>query len=445
MDITKEVTATVPLEEGEFQISLYSNSADEKEHLALTMGDIHGGEGILVRIHSECFTGDTLGSRRCDCNAQLHQALQMISGEGRGVLIYLRQEGRGIGLRNKLHTYNLQDQGYDTVDANLMLGRKADERNYEMAGSILREFGISSVRLLTNNPNKVQGLQDDGIAVTKRVPLQTTPTDKNRHYLKTKLERLHHELDLAKDQNEREMHEGVLTDLRRRIRNLTEQDGNAKPVVTLSYAQSLDGSISLTPDEPYPISTTESMVLTHGLRALHDAILVGVGTVLADDPQLTVRLEDGMNPRPVIVDTHLRTPLESQLLTARSLKPIIATGKNVAEDKIGRFRDIGTTVLQLPVTDEERVSLPDLLKELPEQDIHSVMVEGGARIITSFFNEHLADLLVLTLAPMIMGGFRGVGELNGTMKASLPKLVNHQYRQINDDLILWGDLHRGEP
>ena len=160
------------------------------------MGDV-AGEGVLVRIHSECFTGDVLGSRRCDCGEQLHLAMERIAAEGRGVVVYLRQEGRGIGLLDKLKAYNLQDQGYDTVEANLILGHQADEREYDVGVAILRDLGVQSVRLLTNNPEKIEALERLGMPVVERVPVVASVHEENRRYLETKARRMRHLLDLG--------------------------------------------------------------------------------------------------------------------------------------------------------------------------------------------------------------------------------------------------------
>jgi GTP cyclohydrolase II len=192
----KRVTcARIPTPEGEFQLCVYQNDLDEKEHLALVMGDVHGKAEVLVRVHSECFTGDVLGSQRCDCGEQLHRSLQMIAARGEGVLIYLRQEGRGIGLGQKLLAYNLQDQGYDTVEANLLLGHQADERDYTMAACILRDLGIASIRLLTNNPAKISELEKLGIPIRERIQIEPTVNPENARYLLTKVRRMNHLLD----------------------------------------------------------------------------------------------------------------------------------------------------------------------------------------------------------------------------------------------------------
>lgn len=196
LKVQRMVCARIPTQEGTFQLCLYHTNRDDKEHLALVSGDV-AGENVLVRIHSECFTGDVLGSRRCDCGEQLHLAMQRIAAEGRGVVVYLRQEGRGIGLLDKLRAYNLQDQGYDTVEANLMLGHQADERDYDVGVAILRDLGVRSVRLLTNNPAKIEALEALGMPVTERVPVVAEIHDDNRHYLETKARRMRHLLDMS--------------------------------------------------------------------------------------------------------------------------------------------------------------------------------------------------------------------------------------------------------
>jgi GTP cyclohydrolase II len=161
------------------------------------MGDLSGGEDILVRLHSECLTGDIFGSLRCDCGEQLDRSLQLIAEEGRGVLVYLRQEGRGIGLLQKIHAYNLQDAGHDTVDANLLLGHQADERDYTMAVRILEDLGIKSVRLITNNPLKISSLEEAGIKVNERIELDNFVNPENSRYLLTKAQRMNHLLRMA--------------------------------------------------------------------------------------------------------------------------------------------------------------------------------------------------------------------------------------------------------
>src|SRR6056297_3709626 len=192
LSVRRLTSTRIPTVDGEFSLSLYENSDDDKDHLALLYGDVEGADDVLVRIHSECFTGDVLGSLRCDCGEQLNASIRRIASEGAGVLLYLRQEGRGIGLLNKLRAYDLQDEGYDTAEANLMLGHGADERDYSIGAHILQDLQISSIRLLTNNPEKVESLEKSGVSVEKRVPLQPHLNRHNAEYLQTKVERMRH-------------------------------------------------------------------------------------------------------------------------------------------------------------------------------------------------------------------------------------------------------------
>jgi 3,4-dihydroxy 2-butanone 4-phosphate synthase/GTP cyclohydrolase II len=194
--IHRKVSARIPTAAGEFQMVLYTNNRDNKEHLALVKGNVYCQQNVLARVHSECFTGDVFGSQRCDCGEQLQMAMDRINQAGQGVIIYLRQEGRGIGLLEKLRAYNLQDGGLDTIDANLALGHESDTRDYSMAVAILEDLGVQSVRLMTNNPDKILDLERGGIPVIERVPLVTTVYKDNAAYLLTKAQRMHHLLDV---------------------------------------------------------------------------------------------------------------------------------------------------------------------------------------------------------------------------------------------------------
>ena len=197
--VTRVTETLLPTEFGDFSAFGFRSEIDGTEHVALVVGDIGDGESVLVRVHSECLTGDVFGSLRCDCGPQLHVAMQRIAAEGRGVVLYVKgHEGRGIGLLDKLRAYNLQDGGLDTVDANIELGLPADARDYGTGAQILVDLGVRSMRLLTNNPAKRAGLEGYGLSIIDRVPLVVGHNDVNRDYLETKVRRMSH--DFAADQ-----------------------------------------------------------------------------------------------------------------------------------------------------------------------------------------------------------------------------------------------------
>ncbi len=190
--VKREVEADLPTVYGDFRIVVYSNALDNLNHVALVKGEVAGEKNVLVRVHSQCLTGDVFGSRRCDCGGQVHAALRMIEREGRGVFLYMRQEGRGIGFLNKIKAYRLQDDGLDTVEANKELGFGADLRDYGIGAQILADLGLSTIKLLTNNPKKVVGLEGYGLEIAERVPIEVSPDEVNREYLRAKKDKLGH-------------------------------------------------------------------------------------------------------------------------------------------------------------------------------------------------------------------------------------------------------------
>jgi len=202
--VKKEAEANLPTPYGTWRIHGYISLVDGKEHVALTMGEIRENEPVLVRVHSECLTGDVFGSLKCDCRSQLHKAMEMISKEGKGVIVYLRQEGRGIGLVNKIKAYHLQDHGFDTVEANEKLGFPADLRDFGIGAQILRDLGVRKMRLMTNNPKKLIGLEGYGLEVVERVPIIVGVCKYNKNYLKTKKEKLGHIINLPEEEDDGE-------------------------------------------------------------------------------------------------------------------------------------------------------------------------------------------------------------------------------------------------
>jgi GTP cyclohydrolase II len=446
LKVQKMTCARIPTDMGDFQLCYYHNNQDNKEHLAMLYGDVVQQQDVLVRIHSECFTGDVLGSVRCDCGPQLNKAMQLVAEAGAGMIIYLRQEGRGIGLLDKLRAYNLQDQGYDTVEANLMLGHQADARDYTVAALILQDLGIHSLRLITNNPAKIEGLDALGVRVSERVALQTAVHPENAAYLSTKAARMRHILNIENGRrvpsNGRSSHHTFTPNGMHAhpLAHLTKpRPRTPHPAVTLSYAQSVDGSISAQRGQPLAISGAESMTLTHQLRADHDAILVGIGTVLADDPRLSVRLVAGEDPQPIILDSALRCPPEARLLQG-SKPPWIFTTQTASFAREETLTRLGARIIRLVEGGNGRINLHMLIDYLTTTNIQSIMVEGGAQIITSFLAAHLVDRMVLTIAPIFIGGLNALGNLRHLNGQGMPRLKNTHTEWLGRDIVLFGDV-----
>lgn len=435
--LSKNACARIPTKDGEFTLCLYRTDRDDKEHLALVMGDVSGKENVLVRAHSECFTGDVLGSKRCDCGEQLHNAMAMIAEEGRGIVLYLRQEGRGIGLEEKLKAYNLQDEGFDTVDANLLLGHQADERDYTVAAEILRDIGVRSVRLLTNNLSKVKGLESVGIKINKRISITGRIYPENESYLRTKVERMSHIInlsDLYLATNESKSRIKSLAYLQSRLsEGKTFLREKGRPFITVSYAQSVDGSIASSSKKQMILSGQQSLTLTHHLRAAHDAILIGIETVLSDDPRLTVRLVEGENPQPVILDSRLRMPLDSRLLNRPDKKPWLVTTSSEPGRELEKK---GVKIIRCNMQPDEKIDLPEMLQKLGKLGITSIMVEGGSQVISSFVAEKLVDQLVITVTPSLIGGLQALS-FTGDNPFTPMRLGQVEYQQLGEDLIIW--------
>lgn len=423
--VKKEVSAAIPSKYGSFELSLFTTNQDNKEHLLLTFGAVHDADDILVRIHSECMTGDILGSLRCDCGDQLQMSMSQIAIEGRGVIIYLRQEGRGIGLIDKLRTYNLQDEGKDTVDANLALGRGEDERSYEVAAHILKELQIKSFRLLTNNPQKIEALSQYQLNITSRVPIKGSIHSHNAFYLLTKQQKMNHVFE---------------DDDLKQLQDICFSLKKQKPLVTLAYAQSLDGSISFHRKKRLLLSSQESLVMTHKLRSENDAILVGVGTVIADDPLLTVRHYKGDNPQVVILDSKLRIPLTAKVLK-NAKPPIIFTTSKADSEKQKKLKQMNVQILCVDPAPDGRTDLNQILEKLYLLGIKTLMVEGGRAIITNFINENLVDKVFITVAPIFVGG---VSVLAKEIKENLgfPQLKNVLQYKLGRDIIIVADIER---
>ncbi|MAT96404.1 MAG: GTP cyclohydrolase II [Anaerolineaceae bacterium] len=409
---------------GLFELHLYQRHPDEGDVIVLLMGDISHQESVLVRMHSECLTGDALRSDRCDCGHQLSQAIQMIAAEGAGIILYLRQEGRGIGLPDKIRAYELQDQGYDTVDANILLDHEIDEREYEVAALILHSLRIRKVRLITNNNKKIEALMNAGIDVQERVVVRPHVTAHNLNYLKTKRDRLKHLLDLDHFfPSEQDASESGLVEHK-----------TSRPWITLAYAQTLDGSITSKKGEKLLISGPISLAQTHRLRSLHDGILVGIGTILADDPQLNVRYANGPNPRPIILDSNLRTPISSKILHSGT-PPVIICADDVAPERVAQFENLGISVARSVRDQYGLISIHEALSLVYCMGLKRVMVEGGQKVITSFLAHRLVDECVITVAPRFAGGLPVTTSL---LPDPFPEMENISLQVLGGDIVIRG-------
>jgi 3,4-dihydroxy 2-butanone 4-phosphate synthase/GTP cyclohydrolase II len=419
---------------GEFDVRAFQTSSGFV-HLALLRGELGEGRDVLTRIHSECLTGDALGSLRCDCGLQLKEALRSISAEGRGVLVYATgHEGRGIGLLEKLRAYVLQDQGVDTVDANIELGHPIDMRDYGEVAAVLAQCGVHSVRLLTNNPEKVTALARRGIEVAEVVPLPTAAHVRNLDYLRTKRRRLGH---MAPEGAPPGLPVGRSVDVSELLGAVRAPSW--RPYVVVKYAQTLDGRIATSSGDSRWISGEEERRVSHGLRAACDAVLVGVGTVVADDPQLNVRMVTGNSPLRVVLDSTLRIPDGSSVLD-RSAPTMLITTPGSNPERRRDLRNRGIAVRSVSGT-EEGVEIPAALRALSRIGVRSVLVEGGAGVITSMMRAGVVDRLIVSVAPRVIGrGTEAVGDLGVASVTDGLSLENSTVHQIGEDVLFAGDL-----
>jgi 3,4-dihydroxy 2-butanone 4-phosphate synthase/GTP cyclohydrolase II len=437
MLLQEAVHVPLPTPFGLFDLRAFEQH-DGNVYVAMVRGDLGEGDDVLVRLHSECLTGDALGSLRCDCGVQLRLGLRLIAAEGRGVLVYATgHEGRGIGLIDKLRAYVAQDAGADTVDANLALGLPVDARDYTASAAVLAALGIGSVRLLTNNPLKVEGLRAAGTTVTEVVPLPTAPHHRNLGYLTTKLHRLGHVRPTGEPivpvpaPDERIDPMRLLGPVRSRP---------DRPFVALKYAQTLDGRIATSTGDARWISGEPERRVSHSLRAASDAVLVGIGTVFHDDPQLTVRMVPGASPVRVVVDSTLRTPDGAKVLGPDAATTIMTTERSDPARR-DALRRAGTQVEVVPAGDDGRVALAAMLARLRANGVESVLVEGGSQIITALFAAGLVDRVIVAIAPIVIGeGTQAVNGLGVERVMDGIRLGNRTVVPVGDDVLLAWDV-----
>jgi 3,4-dihydroxy 2-butanone 4-phosphate synthase/GTP cyclohydrolase II len=430
-------SAPIPTPYGEFQARAFESPSGHV-HLALVAGDLGDGGSVLTRLHSECLTGDALGSLRCDCGVQLRSALRTVAAEGRGIVLYLNgHEGRGIGLVDKLRAYVEQDAGADTVDANLRLGLHADLRDYGEAAAVLRALGVRSVRLLSNNPAKAAGLERNDVAVESLRALTTAAHSRNRAYLLTKQARFGHLRPAGTGLDELPAASvdvgGLLGSLRPRA---------DRPHVVLKYAQTMDGRIATSTGDAKWISGEPERRVAHAMRAGCDAVLVGARTLLQDDPQLTVRMVPGASPMRVVLDSTLRTPLTAKVLSDDAATLILCRPD---ADPVRRRELAATGVMVREVAGgPEGLRIPEVLRLLRSLGVASLLVEGGGRVITSMLQAGAVDRVVVSVSPTIIGaGVEAVGPLGVSRVSEGIRLVNRSVHLAGDDVLLGFDVQNG--
>jgi GTP cyclohydrolase II len=431
---------SLPTWAGEFDLRAFRWPSGDL-YLLFARGDIGDGHSVLTRLHSGCLTGDALGSLRCDCGPQLRLAMRRLAAEGRGLLLYVPgHEGRGVGLIDKLRAYMLQDQGQDTVEANRRLGLPVDGRDYREAAQVLVTVGVRSVRLLSNNPHKANALAREGIVVEELVPIQTAPHLRNRGYVETKRQQLGHRRPGGEPLGGANGLDGQdqavdATTLLGDVSHRTD-----RPYVVLKYAQTLDGRIATGSGDAKWISGPSERRISHALRAACDAVAVGAGTVLIDNPLLTVRMVPGASPIRVIFDSTLRLPTDAHVFGADA-STIVLTTERSSPARRANLQERGVTVAVVR-TAPDGIDLPDGLAHLQRLGIRSLLVEGGARVITSMLRGRLADRVVVAVAPLLLGkGTEAVGDLGTSLVTDGLQLANRTVHQAGPDLLIAGDLN----
>lgn len=390
--LTHEVEVRLPTDAGVFRLHLYVDDAG-KEHLALVMGDVSGGEGLLIRVHSECMTGDLFGSLRCDCQSQLRQAIEMIAEEGLGVLIYLRQEGRGIGLLSKLHSYNLQDEGLDTVDANTFLGYQPDGRDYEAAALILKDLGVRSIRLMSNNPDKTNAFEKNGIGITAMIPAPPRVTEENRRYLETKAVRFHHLIDLKADLP----HSPEIERLLRFTNKCMAAADDRRPFITVLLNRSLNGHL-VRPDMLSSEMRRELMIIRHRLRSLHHAHLLDASTLL-----MGLEGAESYDGLTIVLDPFLRT---ADLLDHADLpkRTVILIGEGADPERRREAEAAGFRTVAVPRTED----IGSVLEALEELEVTSVLIDGCPDLLPSILTDGCVDVAVCPVSPFLSSSAPGM-------------------------------------
>lgn len=444
--VDRVVETVLPTRHGAFRMLGYRDTIGN-EHVALVCGesfDDPAGPPPVVRLHSECLTGDALGSRRCDCGEQLDLAMALVAESGSGAVIYLRgHEGRGIGLVEKLRAYALQDGGLDTVDANTILGHPADARDYAAAAGILLDLGLHSIVLLSSNPAKQSAIEAFGVQVLDRRSLIVAERTENATYLATKRQRMHHDdpsdaglwADLLNGQVPAQ---AVSSSDRVLLHRYGPLASDGPHTVIAQLAQSLDGFIASRTGQAHFVSGTQDREHLHRLRALVDAVVVGASTVLSDDPQLTVRSVLGENPTRVILDPSGRVPRDVGVFSdgAAPTLWVRAVVPQRASAPLGNTATLtaGVEMVDLPVDSSGQFEPRSVIQMLRGRGLGRVLVEGGGVTVSRFLDAGVLDRFYLTSAPLLIGD--GVPGIRFDGEDSLANAIRPTVRryQLGDDV-----------
>jgi len=391
------VKTRLPTPYGEFSLYLYDQNG--KEHLALVNSVVAGQRGVPVRVHSECITGDIFSSRRCDCGDQLRHALAFLGRSECGVLIYLRQEGRGIGLNKKLQAYNLQDQGLDTVEANVSLGHQPDEREYEVAALILNDLAIESIRLITNNPRKVDDLVRLGIQVENRIPIEVGQHADNLDYLRSKVEKMSHWITFRETLPTCDDH-AYLAPLLDALGLARQTTVASPPFITLHYTQTLNGRVMS------PVGVTETSMqsagLLHYLGQQHDAVLVDLASLRDGDlPGIGTGTGVTEFARIIVVDDGTTSLDDWEAPPDFAVPPIVlSTGRRACVPDGTAWL---TGALHLASDQDETGPCAHQIQDMCHRmGIKTLLVTGTGTLIRAFQNSHCVNYCVITINPYIV-------------------------------------------
>lgn len=431
------VKTRLPTPYGEFSLYLYNQNG--KEHLALVKSAVDGQRGVAVRVHSECITGDLFSSRRCDCGDQLKHALAFLGRSSCGVLIYLRQEGRGIGLHKKLQAYNLQDQGLDTVEANVSLGHQPDEREYEVAALILKDLAVESIRLMTNNPRKVDELVRLGIEVESRIPIEVGQHADNLGYLRSKVEKMSHWITFRETVPTHDTHaflDPLLDSLR--LANPSAED---HPFITLHYTQTLNGRI-ISPAVA-AADSMQSATLLHYLGLHHDAVLVDLASLRDGDiPGLGINT-GAEEFKQVIVLDDASVPLEGWVDIPSFSKPPVVLATTDRDFSHTQINWLANARILASEQDETGICAHQIAGLCRKLGIKTLMVIGTAPLLGAFQNSQCVNYCVITINPNIINPQGSDTASKGDSQPIALSLRDCRYHSLDAATVVCGTV--GQP